>query len=63
MAAVMLQVVPSFYTKYSKNSLLISAITYEIYIVSKDYCIARHGDKLCFLLNRRYHISLIGNIN
>ena len=29
MAAVMLQVIPSFYTNYSKNSLFISAHTYE----------------------------------
>ena len=29
MAAVMLQVIPSFYTKYSKTSLFISAQTFE----------------------------------
>ena len=34
MAAVMLQVSPSFYTNYSKNRLFISANTYEKYI----YC-------------------------
>ena len=62
MAAVMLQVIPSFYTNYSKNSLFISANTYEKYIVSKDYCIAGHDDKMCFLPNCRYHIILIGNI-
>ena len=58
----MLQVIPSFYTNYSKNSLFISANTYEKYIVSKEYCIARHDDKMCFLPNCRYHIILIGNI-
>ena len=62
MAAVMLQVIPSFYTNYSKNSLFISANTYEKYIVSKEYCIARHNDKMCFLPNCIYHIILIGNI-
>ena len=36
--------------------------TYENFIVSKEYCIARHGDKICFLPNCRYHIILIGNI-
>ena len=61
MAAVMLQVFPSFYTKYSKNSLFISANTYEKFIVSKEYCIARHDDKMCFLPNCRYHNILIGN--
>ena len=62
MAAVMLEVIPSFYTNYSKNSPFNSANTYENYIVSKEYCIARHGDKMCFLPNCRYHIILIGNI-
>ena len=62
MAAVMLQVIPSFYTNFSKNSLFIYANTYEKYIVSKQYCIARHDDKMCFLPNCRYHIILIGNI-
>ena len=62
MAAVMLQVIPSFYTSHSKNSLFISANTYEKYIVSKEYCIAGHDDKMCFLPNCRYHIILLGNI-
>ena len=62
MAAVMLQVIFSFYTIYSKNSLFISANTYEKYIVSKEYCIARHENKMCFLPNCRYHFFLIGNI-
>ena len=30
--------------------------------MSKEYCIARHDDKMCFLPNCRYHITLIGNI-
>ena len=60
MAAVMLQVIPGFYTYYSENSLFISAKTYEKYIVSKEYCIARHDDKICFLSNCRYHKILIG---
>ena len=62
MAAVMLRVIPSFYTNYSKNSLFISANTYEKYIVSKEYCIARHDDKMCCLPICRYYIFLIGNI-
>ena len=57
-----LQVIPNFYTNYSKNSHLIPANTYEKYIVSKEYCIARHEDKMCFLANCRYHVNLIGNI-
>ena len=61
MAAVRLQVIPSFYTNYSKNSLLISANTYEMFIVSKEFYIARHDDKMCFLPNCRYHPILIGN--
>ena len=62
MAAVMLQVISSFYTNYSKNSLFISANTYEKNIVSKEYCIAGHDDKMRFLPNCRHHIILIGNI-
>ena len=62
MAAVMLQVTPGFYTNYSKNSLFISETTYEKFIVSKEYCIAGHDDKMCFLPNCRYHIVLMGNI-
>ena len=58
----MLQVTPSFYTTYSKNSLFISANTYEKYILSKEYCIPRYDDKMCFLPNCRYHIILIGDI-
>ena len=58
----MLQLVPSFYTNYSKNSLFISANTYEKYIVSREYCNARHNDKMCFLPNCINHIILIGNI-
>ena len=62
MAAVMLQVIPSFHTNYSKNSLFISANTYEKYIVSKEYYVARPDDKMCFLPICGYHIILIGNI-
>ena len=58
----MLQVFPIFYTSYSKNSLFISANTYRKYIVSKEYCIARHDDKISFLPNCRYHNILTGNI-
>ena len=61
-ADVMLQVIPSFYTNYSKTSVFFSAQTYENYIVSKEYCIARHDDKMCFLPKCSYHIMLIGNI-
>ena len=62
MAAVILQMIPSLYPSYSKFSLFISAITYEKFIVSKDYCIAHHDDKICCLPSFRYHILLIGDI-
>ena len=62
MAAVMLQVIPRVYLIYSINSFFIPANTYEKFIVSKDYCIVRHDDKMCFLPKCRYHILLIGNI-
>ena len=62
MAAVMLQVIPSFYTSNSKNNLFVSGNTYEKVVVSKEYFIARHDDKMCLLPNCRYHILPIGYI-
>ena len=62
MAAIMLQSIPSFYTKLSEKSLFISANTYEKYIVCKDYCVAHHDDKTCFLPSCKCHILLLGNV-
>ena len=62
MAAIMLQTIPSFYTKISEKSLFFSAKTYEKYIVCKNYCIAHHDYKTCFIPACKYHIILIGNI-
>ena len=62
MAAIMLQSIPSFYAKFSEKSLFISATTYEKYIVCKDYCIAGHNEKACFLSACKYHIVLLGNV-
>ena len=63
MAAVPLEVSPSFYKKFSKNRRFISGNTYEKYIVSIEYCISRLGtDKMWFLRNCRYRIILLGNI-
>ena len=47
MAAVMMQVVPSFYSVYSTKSVHICANTYEKYLVSKEYCVAQHEDSMC----------------
>ena len=58
----MLQTIPSFYTKLSEKCLFISANTYEKYIVCKDYCIAHHDDKTCFLPSCKYLILLHGNV-
>ena len=62
MAAIMLQTIPSFYTKLSEKSLFNSANTYEKYIVCKDYWIAHHDDKTCFLPSFKYQILLLGNV-
>ena len=62
MAAIMLQTIPSFYTELSGKSLFISANSFEKYIVCKDYCIAHHDDKTCFLPSCKYHILLLGNV-
>ena len=62
MAAVVLQTIPSFYAKISEKSVFISATTYEKYIVCKDYCIAHHNEKTCFLATCKNHIVLPGNV-
>ena len=62
MAAIMLQLIPSFYAKISEKSLFISATTYEKYIVCKDYSIAHHNEKTCFLPAGKYQIVLLGNV-
>ena len=62
MAAVMLQVIPSFYTDCSKNIHFISSNTYEKYIVSKKNCFARHDEKMFFLPNSRYHNIILSDI-
>ena len=62
MAPVLLQVLPSFDTSFSKNSLFFSANKYEKHIVSKEYCVAHHVEMMSFLPNCRYHITLIGNL-
>ena len=62
MAANMLQTIPSIYTKLSEKSLFISTTTYEKYIVCKDYCIAHHDNKTCFLPSCKYHIVLLGSV-
>ena len=62
MAAIMLQSIPSFHAKISEKSLFISATTYEKYDVCKDYCIAHHNYKTCFLPACNYHIVLLGNV-
>ena len=53
---------PAFTQKFQKKSLFISATTYEKYIVCKDYCIAHHNEKTCFLPACKYHIVLLGNV-
>ena len=62
MAAIMLQTIASFYAKVSEKSLFTSANTYEKYIVCKDYCIAHHNDKECFLLTCNYQTVLLRNV-
>ena len=62
MAAITLQSILSFYTKFSEKILFISAKTYEKCIICTDYCIAHHDDKTCFLPSCKYHILLLGNV-
>ena len=62
MAAIMFQSTPSFYAKNSEKRLFISATTFEKHNVCKDYCIAHHNEKTCFLPACKYHIVLLGNV-
>ena len=61
-AAIMLQTIPSFYTKLSEESLVISADTNEKKLDFQNYCIAHHDDKTCFLPACKYHFILLGNV-
>ena len=61
-AAIMLQTIPSFYAKISEKSLFISAPTFEKYNVCKDYYIAHHNKKTCFLPACKYHTLQLGNV-
>ena len=45
-----------------KNSLFISADTYEKFPLSEEHSIAHHGDQMCFLPNCRYDILLVGDL-
>ena len=47
MAAVMLQVIPSFIQKFSETSLFISTDDYEKFLVCRDYCVAVHDPAFC----------------
>ena len=61
MAAVMLQVIPSFFTSFffKKQPLHFCNHIWKTYF-SKVHSIARHDEKMCFLPNCRYHIVVIG---
>ena len=58
----MLEMIPSFYANFSKNSFLISSNTYEMDILSKKYCIAHHDAEMCFLSKCRYQFFLLDNV-
>ena len=62
MAAARLQVIPSFLKKLiEKTVFLVPVRTYEKYIVSKYYYIARHDHKMCFLPICGNYIILMGD--
>ena len=59
----MFQVIPSFYAKYSENSLFLSANTQKKDIVRDEYTTAHHNAGMRFLLNCSFHISLLGKVD
>ena len=60
MAAIMLEINPSFYAKNPEKGICISAKTYAKYIFCEAYCVAHHGDKTCSLPAGNYRIILLG---
>ena len=48
--------------KNSGKSLFVSATTYEENTICKDYCIAHHNEKTCFLPACKNHIVPLGNV-
>ena len=62
MAAIMSQTIPATAQKFQNKNLCISANTYEKHIVCKDYCIAHHDYKTCFLPASKYQIIILGNV-
>ena len=64
MAAVMLQVMPSFYANhFKKQSFYFCKHMWKKNNVCKEYSVAQHDDKLRFVNNCRYHIILIRDID
>ena len=61
MAAVMLQVIPSFFQKFFETSLFISTDDYEKFLVCPDYCVAVHDPAFCYLKNCKFHLLLIAD--
>ena len=58
----MLQVIPSFFAKYSKNIFFFCKDKRTKNIVRKNYCLAHIDAKISFIPNCGYHIFLHGNI-
>ena len=58
----MLQAKPSFYTKLCRKKSAYICKYISNFLVCKDYCIAHHDDKTCFLPACKNHILLIGNV-
>ena len=48
--------------KLAKKSPFFLQIHLKKILVSREYCFARHNDKMCFLTSCRYHIILMGDI-
>ena len=62
MAAIMLQAIPSFYTKLSEKKPVFLCKYIWKNNVCKDYCTANHDDKAWSLPSCKYHIILLGII-
>lgn len=63
MAAVMCQVLPSYYSDFCEKSIFISIPSnqYHHFLITPFYCVATHCDDNCLAVSCKFHILLIGD--
>ena len=62
MAAIMLQVKPTFLGSYTKNSSYIFINGFGSIFLGKNVCFGHHDRNMCFLPKRKYQIILLDDV-